>query len=47
MILEKSKKEAIIEDVIGFFNAEEKYQEFGVPWKVGVLPYECGCSALA
>jgi transitional endoplasmic reticulum ATPase len=34
VILEKGKKEAIIEDVVGFFNAEEKYQEFGVPWKV-------------
>ena len=34
VILEKGKKEAIIEDVIGFFNAEEKYKEFNVPWKV-------------
>jgi transitional endoplasmic reticulum ATPase len=34
VILEKSKKDAIIEDVIGFFNGEKKYQEFGVPWKV-------------
>lgn len=36
VILEKGKKEAIIEDVIGFFNAEEKYKEFNVPWKVGL-----------
>lgn len=36
VILEKSKKAAIIEDVTGFFNSEEKYQEFGVPWKVGL-----------
>lgn len=34
VILEKSKKDAIIEDVIGFFNGEKRYQEFGVPWKV-------------
>lgn len=38
VILENSKKEGIIEDVIGFFNAEEKYQEFGVPWKVVFAP---------
>lgn len=36
VILEKSKKDAIIEDVIGFFKGEDKYKEFGVPWKVGV-----------
>lgn len=34
VILEKGKKEAIIDDVIGFFNSQEKYEEFGVPWKV-------------
>jgi len=36
VILEKGKKNAIIEDVVGFFNAEERYSEFGVPWKAGV-----------
>jgi hypothetical protein len=34
--LEKEKKEAIIEDVIGFFDSESRYSEFGVPWKVSV-----------
>ncbi len=33
VILEKEKKDAIIEDVIGFFDAESRYSEFGVPWK--------------
>jgi transitional endoplasmic reticulum ATPase len=33
VILEKSKKDAIIDDVTGFFNKEKRYQEFGVPWK--------------
>lgn len=36
VILEKSKKEAIIDDVIGFFKGEERYKEFGVPWKVSI-----------
>jgi transitional endoplasmic reticulum ATPase len=34
VILDQGKKDAIIEDVIGFFRAEEKYKDFGVPWKV-------------
>jgi transitional endoplasmic reticulum ATPase len=38
VILEKEKKESIIEDVLGFFNAESRYSEFGVPWKVGENP---------
>lgn len=36
VILEKEKKEAIIEDVIGFFDSESRYAEFGVPWKASV-----------
>lgn len=36
VILEKSKKEAIIEDVIGFFDGEKRYEEFNVPWKVSL-----------
>ena len=39
VILAKDKKNAIIEDVIGFFDAEERYAEFGVPWKRGVIFY--------
>jgi len=39
VILEKEKKETIIEDVIGFFDAEDRYAEFGVPWKRGVIFY--------
>jgi transitional endoplasmic reticulum ATPase len=34
VILEKEKKEAIIDDVLGFFDGQERYAEFGVPWKV-------------
>jgi len=34
VILEKEKKESIIDDVLGFFDAEDRYAEFGVPWKV-------------
>ncbi len=34
VILEKDKKESIIDDVNGFFNSEARYSEFGVPWKV-------------
>jgi transitional endoplasmic reticulum ATPase len=36
VILEKEKKVAIIEDVVGFFDSESRYAEFGVPWKVSV-----------
>jgi transitional endoplasmic reticulum ATPase len=37
VILEKEKKEAIIEDVIGFFDSEKRYEEFGVPWKASMV----------
>ena len=33
VILEEERKKSIIEDVTGFFNVEERYREFGVPWK--------------
>jgi hypothetical protein len=36
VILEKTKKQAIIEDVIGFFDGEKRYAEFNVPWKVSL-----------
>jgi transitional endoplasmic reticulum ATPase len=38
VILEDAKKEAIIDDVIGFFDGEDRYAEFNVPWKV------CNCT---
>jgi transitional endoplasmic reticulum ATPase len=38
VILDKERKEAIIDDVIGFFNSQERYAEFGVPWKACGLP---------
>lgn len=38
VILEKEKKEAIIEDIIGFFDGEDRYEEFNVPWKVCCPP---------
>jgi transitional endoplasmic reticulum ATPase len=34
VILEKDKKEAIKDDILGFFDGQERYSEFGVPWKV-------------
>jgi transitional endoplasmic reticulum ATPase len=34
VILEKEKKQAMIDDVQGFFSSEESYKEFSVPWKV-------------
>jgi len=34
VILEEERKKAIVDDVIGFFDGQERYQEFGVPWKV-------------
>lgn len=37
VILEQERKEAMIEDVIGFFDAEARYAEFNVPWKRGVI----------
>jgi transitional endoplasmic reticulum ATPase len=37
VILEKQKKDAIIEDVIGFFDSENRYSEFGVPWKASIF----------
>lgn len=39
VILEKEKKDSLIKDVIGFFDAESRYSEFGVPWKRGVIFY--------
>jgi transitional endoplasmic reticulum ATPase len=37
VILEKEKKQTIIDDVIGFFNGQKRYEEFNVPWKVWFL----------
>ena len=34
VILDADRKKALIEDVIGFFDAEDRYAEFNVPWKV-------------
>jgi transitional endoplasmic reticulum ATPase len=34
VILEKEKKQAIMDDILGFFDGQERYSEFGVPWKV-------------
>ncbi|TAQ87099.1 hypothetical protein B7494_g4563 [Chlorociboria aeruginascens] len=39
VILEKEKKSAIVDDVMGFFDGQQRYQEFGVPWKRGVIFY--------
>lgn len=37
VILEKEKKDAIISDILGFFESQERYAEFGIPWKRGVI----------
>ncbi|KAG9229403.1 P-loop containing nucleoside triphosphate hydrolase protein [Amylocarpus encephaloides] len=37
VILEKEKKTAIIDDIIGFFDGQARYAEFSVPWKRGVI----------
>ncbi len=34
VILDKEKKQALIDDVDGFFDGEQSYKEFAVPWKV-------------
>ena len=34
VILEREKKKAIIDDVLGFFHDADRYKEFGIPWKV-------------
>jgi hypothetical protein len=34
VILDKDKKQAIIDDAEGFFSAEAHYKEFHAPWKV-------------
>ncbi len=34
VILDKEMKERLQEDVDGFFDSEQRYNEFGVPWKV-------------
>jgi transitional endoplasmic reticulum ATPase len=43
VILEKERKEAIIEDVIGFFDSESRYAEFGVPWKASICRLSNKC----
>ncbi|TVY85701.1 putative ATPase YjoB, partial [Lachnellula willkommii] len=39
VILEEEKKKSIIDDVLGFFESEGRYSEFGVPWKRGIIFY--------
>ena len=39
VILDQEKKDTIIDDVTGFFDAEDRYAEFNVPWKRGVIFY--------
>ncbi|KAH8808198.1 P-loop containing nucleoside triphosphate hydrolase protein [Xylogone sp. PMI_703] len=39
VILDKEKKKSIVEDVTGFFDGEDRYAEFGVPWKRGIIFY--------
>ncbi|RYO85931.1 hypothetical protein DL764_009087 [Monosporascus ibericus] len=37
VVLEPAMKDGLIEDVEGFFDSEELYKEFQVPWKRGVI----------
>ena len=37
VILDQTMKDSLIEDVQGFFDCKELYQQFGVPWKRGVI----------
>lgn len=34
VILDKERKQTIINDILGFFKSGERYKEYGVPWKV-------------
>ena len=42
VILSKEMKDDLINDVEGFFSAEEDYKEFAVPWKRGVIFHGVG-----
>ena len=49
VILNSEMKAALIQDVEGFFDCEEEYKEFAVPWKVrprSLLLYVWPCSVL-
>ena len=37
VILNKEMKETLVKDVEGFFDCQEDYKEFAVPWKRGVI----------
>lgn len=37
IVLEEEMKEAIMRDVVGFFDAREQYKYFGTPWKRGLI----------
>ena len=39
VILDKGKKNAMIDDVESFFSGEQSYAEFAVPWKRGLIFY--------
>lgn len=41
VILDKKKKESIVNDIVGFFDSEEQYAEFGVPWKACAILTVC------
>ncbi len=42
VILSKEMKESLINDVEGFFDCQENYKEFAVPWKRGVIFHGVG-----
>ena len=39
VIMSKDMKEALVNDVEGFFDCKEDYKEFAVPWKRGIVFY--------
>ena len=38
VILDEAKKGTIRDDIEGFFDERDTYQEYGVPWKVSIVP---------
>ena len=37
VIIDKTMKETLIDDVVGFFDSKKEYKEFAVPWKRGII----------
>ena len=46
VILDNITKENIREDIEGFFDARDTYQEYGLPWKVFIVPLSFLCQLI-